>query len=352
MKKNTALFSIIAGLAIFSANAEPAGYVIGWGRNESGQATAQPYSSWSTGTVVLAGQKLTGVKAIAAGTRHSLALKDDGTVVSWGVLTNVPISLANVVAIAAAGSSGIYSLFLRNDGRVVTWSGGFTQAGLSVRETTDFAEASDVVGIAVGGVLAPHSLALRKDGTVLRGKGRQDIPIGLSNVVAIAAGGGANGGFDGAASFRSFALKRDGTVVAWGSETSYRDLLPPPGLNNIKAISAGGMHCLALLSNGTVMAWGFNRQGEATGVPTPTSSGVTNGLVIINGQQLSDAVAVAAGTEYNLALKKDGTVVGWGMNSFNFGVPAGLSNVVAIAAGDNYCLAITTNSAVAENFMH
>jgi hypothetical protein len=41
----------------------------------------------------------------------------------------------------------------------------------------------------------------------------------------------------------------------------------------------------------------------------------------------------------NLALKNDGTVVGWG----NISIPPGLSNVTAIAAGDLYCLVVTTN---------
>ena len=43
--------------------------------------------------------------AIAAGGTHSLALKQDGTVVAWGNYqfgqTDVPLGLANVVAIAA-----------------------------------------------------------------------------------------------------------------------------------------------------------------------------------------------------------------------------------------------------------
>ena len=73
-------------------------------------------------------------------------------------------------------------------------------------------------------------------------------------------------------------------------------------------------------------------------------------------------ISVAAGNQYglfgivshqSLALKKDGTVVGWGrICGEPVIVPAGLSNVVAIAAGQTYCLAITTNSAVAERFRH
>jgi alpha-tubulin suppressor-like RCC1 family protein len=48
---------------------------------------------------------LSGVVAIAAGDRYSLALKSDGTVAAWGashhVETNIPTGLSGVVALAA-----------------------------------------------------------------------------------------------------------------------------------------------------------------------------------------------------------------------------------------------------------
>jgi hypothetical protein len=56
-------------------------------------------------------------------------------------------------------------------------------------------------------------------------------------------------------------------------------------------------------------------------------------------------VAIASGLDHNLALKRDGTVVAWGLNSHGqTNVPSGLSNVVAIAASDNYSLALVRES--------
>ena len=67
------------------------GTVVAWGDNSWGQST------------VPAG--LSNVVAIAAGARHSLALKQDGTVAAWGDNTysqlNVPDGMSNVVGIAA-----------------------------------------------------------------------------------------------------------------------------------------------------------------------------------------------------------------------------------------------------------
>ena len=58
-------------------------------------------------------------------------------------------------------------------------------------------------------------------------------------------------------------------------------------------------------------------------------------------------MAVAAGYGHNLALKSDGTVVGWGLNyDGEASPPVGLSGVVAIAAGDNHSLAVTSDGLV------
>ena len=46
------------------------------------------------------------------------------------------------------------------------------------------------------------------------------------------------------------ALKRDGTIVAWGDLTNV-----PPGLTNVIAVAAGGYHNLALQRDGNVVAW-------------------------------------------------------------------------------------------------
>ena len=57
---------------------------------------------------------------------------------------------------------------------------------------------------------------------------------------------------------------------------------------------------------------------------------------------LSNVIAIAAAASHSLALKNDGTVVGWGDNTFGqTNAPSGLSNVVAIAARDGRSMAIT-----------
>ena len=88
-------------------------------------------------------------------------------------------------------------------------------------------------------------------------------------------------------------------------------------------------------------------------MPTINEPCISAGLVTLEGQVVSNVMAVAAGGDQSMALKRDGSVVAWGRtvnDLYPATVPAGLSNVVAIAAGESYFLAITTNKVVAERF--
>ena len=178
---------------------------------------------------------------------------------------------------------------------------------------------SNVVAIAGGGY---HSLALQADGMVKawgnNNSGQTNVPVGLSNVVAIA--GGAS---------HSLALQANGTVKAWGNNSDGQTTVPV-GLSNVVAIVGGGFHSLALQANGTVKAWGYNNSGQTT-VPVG----------------LSNVVAIAGGFYHSLALLPDGTVKAWGKSNYGqTNVPIGLSNVVAIAGGDYHSLALLADGSV------
>ena len=141
-------------------------------------------------------------------------------------------------------------------------------------------------------------------------------------------------------------LKADGTVVSRGSLPSAP--VVPAGLYNVAAISAGGGHVLALKTDGTVVGWGANSYGEATGITNSSP-----GTVMIGGQVLSNVVAVSAGNNFSLAVQNNGVVVGWGFNGFGQ-APAFvqvngkiLNNVVDISAGAESALALRSDGTVA-----
>ena len=64
------------------------GTVVAWGNNLFGQVTGTPTTNFpysaTASPVTLGGQVLSGVTAIAAGESHTVALKNDGTLVAWG----------------------------------------------------------------------------------------------------------------------------------------------------------------------------------------------------------------------------------------------------------------------------
>ncbi|MEO8429661.1 MAG: hypothetical protein ABI651_21425, partial [Verrucomicrobiota bacterium] len=63
------------------------GSVVAWGFNRAGQVTGTPTDDYpfsaTASPVTLGDQVLSGVLAIAAGDFHSVALKNDGSVVQW-----------------------------------------------------------------------------------------------------------------------------------------------------------------------------------------------------------------------------------------------------------------------------
>ena len=222
-----------------------------WGKNWDGQTNVPPAA--------------TNVVAIAAGGYHSLALRDDGSVLAWGRnwdgQTNVPPPATNVVAIAAGLS---HSLALRADGTVLAWGNNeFGQTNVPLL-------AAGVVAIAAGYY---HSLALLSDRTVVAWGLQNTVPASATNVVAI------SGGW-----WHSLALRADGTVVAWG-DNSYGQCTVPASVTNVVGIAAGYSHSLALRADGTVLTWGNGFWG-ATNIPTG----------------LGNVAGIAAGQDYSLAM--------------------------------------------------
>ena len=131
------------------------------------------------------------------------------------------------------------------------------------------------------------------------------------------------------------ALLADGTIREWGANDRGQ-LGAPVGLNGVVAISAGRFHNVALKADGTVVAWGRNGDGQ-TNVP----NGLTN------------VVAIAAGGYHSVAVKADGTVVAWGFNGNEIStnvpvstVPPGISNAIDVAAGTFHTIVIKADGTV------
>lgn len=123
-------------------------------------------------------------------------------------------------------------------------------------------------------------------------------------------------------------------VVGWGENlvwngSQWIDVSPPANLGNVIAVAVGGAHSLALRADGTVIGWGDNSHGQA-GAPADATN----------------VMAIAAGRQHSVALRRDGKVVAWGRNNFNQTVVPAHANVMAITAGADHSLAVQSNGVV------
>jgi alpha-tubulin suppressor-like RCC1 family protein len=292
------------------------GTVWSWGDNVYGQLGDGTRLRQRTPVQVTG---VSGGVAVAAGKHHSLALKSDGTVWAWGAndlgqlgdgivpesgrplpeprpMPGPVVGLEGVVAVAAGMH---HSLALKSDGTV--WSWGYNELGqLGDGTIKNHVAPVQVVGLsAVVAVAAGvhHSLALKSDGTVWAwgantfgqlGDGRarnQELPVqvfGLTGAVAIGAG-----------DYSSMAVKSDGSLWVWGSNdagqlggavTGSSTPLPKrmPGFSDGAAVCGARTHSLVRKTDGTLWGWGGSGSGQlgngSIGVTsTPVQVGVRIG---------------------------------------------------------------------------
>ena len=411
------------------------GAVRAWGGDERGQSTVP--------------MGLKNVRAISAGGNHSLALLGDGSVVAWGDnhfgQSSVPEGLMGVVDIAAADR---FSVALMSDGTLVGWGGEDIEdriawadqsnivsisadsgqllmvfvdgrlglLGGSVRDFGDVPPGlQGVVGAALGAahgvaIVSPNSPIIHggpashavhaghrvsysvqalgagplryqwflngdivdeaqnselhlfnvtsedagqvvvavtdRFGNVSLGSGELSVlkkrpQVALERGLALAWGRqmiGQNDEFNLGRSVMSLGVGRDqivglrsgGRLVVGRGPRGSEPRLMLDELQEVESIALGSSHGLALRFDGTVVGWGDDRYGKAT---------VPDGLFGV--------IAVAAGREHSIALKGDGTLLAWGA-SFDgrIGFPETWENIVAIAAGGEFTLALRADGTV------
>lgn len=258
----------------------------------------------------------------------------------WFALALLPFLSGGVVAatpMVALGNQ--HSVALRSDGTVVSW--GSDQAGQLGTGRLNYETRPGLVA-GLGSVRAigsgvTHGLAVLQDGSVwawgsnVSGQLGQAPGVDRATPVLVAGIGGANA-VCGGDTF-SVALKTDGTVWAWGSNYDGAlgngtrvDASTPvqvSGLSSVTSIACGLSHVLALRQDGTVWAWGSNYEGELGDGST------TMRLSPVQVTGLSNVTSVAAGQTFGAALKSDGTVWEWGVRD-GYASPRGAPRLVPV----------------------
>jgi alpha-tubulin suppressor-like RCC1 family protein len=321
---------------------------------------------------------------VAAGSYHTCALTPAGEVLCWGLNSSgqlgdgttanrpLPTTVTGLVdGVAAIAAGNLHTCALTTTGGVVCWGGNYS-GQLGDGTTTDrlTPTAVSALGSGVAAITAgwAHTCALTVGGGVMcwgsnyagqLGDGTTTgqltptpIPGLESGVAAIAAG-----------VEHSCALKASG-VLCWGDnrygqlgDGTTTDRLTPAAVaglgSGIEAIAAGEYHTCAITAGGGVVCWGGNNAGQLgdgtqTDRPMPTAvSGLASGVRQIESEDHTCAVTVAGG------------VVCWGVGyRYRLGngtenirtVPTAvsglMSGVTAVSTGGCHGCAVTTGGGV------
>lgn len=324
------------------------GRVKAWGDDLEGQIGDN--GSWSARAVAVEVQVLTAVTLVAGGANSAYALSRDGRVWAWGddsqgELANARFTarqrpvlvpkLSDVTDIAA-GAFSAYAI--RSDGTAWAWgdnSFGQLGTGSAVGVATTPQEVTRLTDVIALAASTSDGYALLGDGTVWAwgdnslgelGRGECEgtararprdcqgtsAPVrvpGLTGVVSIAAGGDS-----------VYALRRDGSVWAWGDDefgelgngTQRLDEAVPTRVKtprHVVEIAAGSCSGYALLADGTVWAWGRGDAGQlGDGIDSDRSNPVR-----IRG--LTHVAQVVGGGDMAFALERNGSAWSWGVNT-------------------------------------
>ena len=262
-----------------------------WGLNVSSQLGDGTATSKSSPVTTAGGG--TNWKQVASGAKHTAVIKTDGTLWTWGYNNfgglgdGTATNRSSPVTTAGGGTNwkqvacgGDQTAAIKTDGTLWTW--GFNEIGY------------------LG------------DGTTTN----RSSPV-------TTAGGGTNwkqvaGGY-----YHTAAIKTDGTLWIWGrnwpsgflGDGTATDRSSPVttagGGTNWKQVACGLFHTAAIKTDGTLWTWGSNSYGKlGDGTTISRSSPVTTAGGGTNWKQ------VAGGYEYIAAIKTDGTLWTWGYNGY------------------------------------
>ncbi len=259
-----------------------------WGYNFDGEVGNGVFGTDELLPVQISNEKW---KSVSAGVEHSLGLKADGTIWAWGsnefgqlgdgtsIYKNVPTQIGNASDWKSLVAGFWFSFGIKTDGTL--WAWGRNMYGV----------------LGVGNAVPNFTSTPMQVGTATNWRS-------------------VYGGY-----LHATAIKNDGTLWAWGdnnygqaglgSSISYTESPVQVGsATNWFSIGGGFNHSLAIKNNGTLWSWGSDSFGQlgdgnsnSNDVYTPTQIGSNTNWQFIGKT-----------TNQSFAVKTDGSLWGWGQN--------------------------------------
>jgi len=318
------------------------GTLWGWGRNSGQMLGIGGGPNVSQNRPVQIGTA-TNWTSVSVSNGHAVALRSDGSMWSWGNNSRGLLGDGSFFAalaprqISAVGSTwrqvsagGEHTLAIRSDGTL--WSWGSNESGQlgigSAGGWNDYRDrpvqvgtASDWIDIATG---ARHSLGLRSNGTLWawgeNGGGQLGDGTTTNRHLPVQVGSVATWASISACAGMSFGIRSNGSLWGWGfntngqlgdGTTTNRNApvqLNIPHATGWASVSAGNGYAMAMRTDGSIWGWGQNSRGRIGDGTTTNRNRPTQ----IN-PATTGWVQVSAGN-MTLAIRDDGTIWSWGGN--------------------------------------
>jgi alpha-tubulin suppressor-like RCC1 family protein len=314
-----------------------------WGNNSPGRLGINDTINRSTPVTTFAGG--TNWKQVSSGGYHTAAIKTDGTLWVWGQNDNGQLgnnTVNNIITPITTFSGGTnwkevacgrtHTVAIKTDGTLWTWGASFF-GGLGNNDSatnrctpvTTFAGGTNWRQVAAG---TNFSAAIKTDGTLWlwgrNGYGQiANTTTTTVNTPVTTFSGGTNWRQISCAGYHTAAIKTDGTLWTWGGgfansgglgiNDTINRLTPVTtfaGGTNWKQVASGGDNTAAIKTDGTLWVWGNSFQG-ALGNEVTTSVKVLTPVTTFAGG--TNWKQVASGrARYTIAIKTDGTLWTWG----------------------------------------
>jgi alpha-tubulin suppressor-like RCC1 family protein len=293
-----------------------------WGNNYIGQLGNNTVITTCTPITVFNGGN--NWKQVSSGSLHSVAIKTDGTLWTWG--SNDQGQLGISIATGTRRTP------------VTTFLGGTNWKQVSAGNR--------------------YTAAIKTDGTLWTWGGNNSGQLGDNTTTQRNAPiqtfvGGTNWKQVSCVGDHTAAIKTDGTLWIWGRNVSgqlgdnttvtnrFTPVTTFVGGTNWKQVSCGEVHTAAIKTDGTLWTWGRNFEGQlGVGLiinkltPVTTFAGGTNWAVIAKGDSVQSFDYSTLSME--VAIKTDGTLWTWGYAGATLNAIPNLTPVTTFAGGTNW----------------